>query len=275
MAGQVMPPFSYYGGKTTLGPQIAALLPKHRHYIEPFAGSLAVLLAKPPSDSETVNDIDGDIVTFWRVLRDHPEELERVAMLTPHSRTEHELAWTPAPTDDIERARRVWVRLTQCRSHSMRKSGWWYRKEPAGHSPAAYVKSYAARLLPCAQRLANVTLESRDAVLLIQEYGSEKSACIYADPPYVGTTRATNYGVEMTKSADHEAFASACHDAKASVVVSGYDSALYRDLFDKWHRYELRGPTTLSGDTDRVEVLWSNTPLAVDAQDSLDLGEIA
>ena len=59
----------------------------------------------------------------------------------------------------------------------------------------------------------------------------------------------------------HRAFADALNGCKASVVLSGYDSPLYAELFDGWHRLELKAPTTLSGDTDRVEVLWSNRPL--------------
>src|SRR5690625_2593503 len=125
MAGPVKPPFAYYGGKTTLAPQIAALLPTHDHYVEPFAGSLAVLLAKTPSRAETVNDLDGDLMTFWRVLRDRPDELERACALTPHSRTELAVAKDLAVEDDLERARRVFVRLTQSRSHSMKQTGWW------------------------------------------------------------------------------------------------------------------------------------------------------
>ncbi len=73
------PPMAYFGGKTRLAARIVELLPPHEHYVEPFAGSLAVLLAKPLSRMETVNDLDGDIMTFWRVLRDRPEELILIA----------------------------------------------------------------------------------------------------------------------------------------------------------------------------------------------------
>src|SRR5699024_3629407 len=82
-----------YGGKTTLAPKIAKLLPAHDHYVEPFAGSLAVLLAKPRSKIETVNDLDEDLMTFWRVLREQPEALERQARLTPYSRKEMNIAF--------------------------------------------------------------------------------------------------------------------------------------------------------------------------------------
>ena len=258
----VKPPFAYYGGKTTLAPKIAALLPAHEHYVEPFAGSLAVLLAKEPSRAETVNDLDGDLVNFWRVLRDQPEELERACSLTPHARAEHALSSTLDGCDDFERARRTWVRLTQSRGHSMKQSGWKFIRDSTARMPQTdFLASFARRLGPAAHRLRGVTLESRDALDVIRDYGSEPVVCIYADPPYVGSTRATNYGVEMTRDDQHEAFAKVCHDAKAAVVISGYNSPLYDSLFDGWHRLELKAPTTLSGDNDRVEVLWANRPI--------------
>lgn len=277
MAGQVKPPFAYYGGKTTLAPQIAALLPAHDHYVEPFAGSLAVLLAKKPSRAETVNDLDGDLMTFWRVLRDMPDELERVCALTPHSRAEFAAAKIRDDVDDLERARRVWVQITQNRTHSLRggaPADWKFRKQANPLSRA--LAGLTNRLDACAVRLQGVALESRDANAVIADYGSEQTACIYADPPYLGTTRGGGYGVEMTADDQHEAFAQVCHDAKASVVISGYDSPLYGRLFDGWHRYELKAPTTLSGATDRIEVLWSNRPFPIHQQDSLlDLGALA
>lgn len=104
------PPFTYYGGKTRLAAKIASLLPTHEHYIEPFAGSLAVLLTKKPSRMGTVNDLDGLLMTFWQVLRDKPAELARVCALTPHSRAEYLDAHEASldDLDDVERARLVW-----------------------------------------------------------------------------------------------------------------------------------------------------------------------
>jgi DNA adenine methylase len=123
------------------------------------------------------------------------------------------------------------------------------------------VDSYRARLAGAAERMTSVTLESRDAIEVIRDYGSESSACLYVDPPYLGSTRATNYRVEMTADDAHVALADALNECKASVVLSGYDAPLYAELFAGWHRVDLQGATTLSGDTDRVEVLWSNRPL--------------
>lgn len=114
MTATLLPPFTYFGGKSTLAWKIAALMPAHRHYVEPFAGSLAVLLAKPVSAMETINDLDGDVMLFWRMLRDRPDELHRVCVLTPHSRAEYADAMREANRgDELERARRVWVQLTR------------------------------------------------------------------------------------------------------------------------------------------------------------------
>ena len=118
------PPMPYYGSKQRIAAQIVAVFPGHQHYVEPFAGSLSVLLAKPPSPLETVNDLDQALMTFWRVLRDRPAELTRVAALTPHPRAEHARAADhEVGLDDLETARRVWVELTQGRAGLRRRTG--------------------------------------------------------------------------------------------------------------------------------------------------------
>jgi len=275
MAGSIKPPFSYYGGKTTLAPKIAELLPEHDHYVEPFAGSLAVLLAKEPSRAETVNDLDGDLVNFWRVLRDQPKEMERACALTPHSREEYLASADLTKCADIERARRVFVRLTQGRSHSMKPTGWWYGRNATqrGQTQSESVDAFTRRLAACAERVRKVTIENRDAIEMIQDYGSEPRVCIYADPPYLGSTRASNYRMEMLEDSLHVKLADALRNCKASVVLSGYASPLYEELFEGWHRMELKAPTALSGRAAENEVLWSNVPLG--AQQAFDFGEIA
>ena len=260
------PPFAYYGGKTTMAARIAALLPGHRHYVEPFAGSLAVLLAKPPSLFETVNDLDGRIMTFWRVLRDQPEDLIRVCRLTPHSRAEHLAAYDLDGCDDLETARRVWVCLTQGRGGSLRKTGWRYFEDPGRRGPTSmpdYLTAYTARMAATVERLHHVSLECRDALEVIAAYGRHAEVCIYADPPYLGSTRsARQYGVEMSSDAEHVALAEALHACRAAVVLSGYHSPLYDALYGDWGRVEVSAYTGQGNHTDstdrRVEVLWSN-----------------
>ena len=271
-------PFPYFGGKTSHAARIVPLLPAHDHYVEPFAGSLAVLLAKPRSKMETVNDLDGDLITFWRVLRDQPEDLARACALTPHSRAEHDAAYLDA-ADDLERARRVWVVLTQGRAGTMRRTGWRFYRDPAGstYSMPAYLNAYADRMELAAERIAGVSLECRDALAVVTEYGSHPDVLLYCDPPYLGSTRATNYRHEMEGDAEHEALLSALLGCKASVVLSGYASDLYDDALAGWSRVDFsawtgNGIASASDKTDgnRTEVLWSNRTLPM--QDALDFG---
>lgn len=268
MGGTVMaPPFTYYGGKTRLASTIAALLPPHRHYVEPFAGSLAVLLAKPRSAMETVNDLDQHLMTFWRVLRDHPAELEVQMQLTPHSRAEYAAAYDLDIEDEIEVARRVWVLLSQGRGATLRNTGWRFYRNPAGssYSMPDYLTAYAERVPPAAARLHGVSLECRDALDVIRDYGRHDQVLLYCDPPYLGSTRATNYRHEMTAAADHAALADVLHDCSVAVVLSGYDSELYGDLYSDWHRVDCPAWTgngirngASKTDGNRVEILWSN-----------------
>lgn len=265
------PPFAYYGGKTKLADQIAALLPKHTHYVEPFAGSLAVLLAKGRSKMETVNDLDGDLMNFWRVLRDQPEELTRAMTLTPHSRAEQVAAYDLTNCDDLERARRVWVLLSQGRGSTLRKTGWRFYRDPAGSSCSMpdYLSAYANRVPPVATRIHGVSLECRDALEVVTEYGKHPNVLLYCDPPYLASSRnSTSYRHEMASPDQHVELADALRSVKASVVLSGYHSPMYEDLYGDWHRVEIsawtgngiRGEATKT-DGNRVEVLWSNRPI--------------
>lgn len=260
---RVRPPFSYYGGKTRLAPRLAALLPTHRHYVEAFGGSLAVLLAKPPAPFETVNDLDSDLMTFWRVLRDRPLELGRVCALTPHSRAEFAAAHDLDVADELERARRVWIRLSQGRVGHLHGTGWRHFLDPdaTNLSMSAYLAGYVRRMERVAQRLAQVSLENRDGLEVVDRYGRYDGVLIYADPPYLGTTRGwgNQYPHEMRAEDDHERLAAALRTCRAAVVLSGYPSPLYDELYGGWNRVDLRGMTSRGG--ARTEVVWSNRPL--------------
>ncbi|MGH3861108.1 DNA adenine methylase [Actinokineospora sp.] len=262
------PPVPYFGGKTTIGPAIAALLPAHSHYVEPFAGSLAVLFAKPPSDHETVNDIDHTLMTFWRVLREHPAELARMCALTPHSRAEYDRAMPLDAAGELELARQVFVKLTQGRSGRLRRTGWRHYVNPAGSSASmpGYLAGYVNRLAPAVQRLQRVSLECRPALDVIDKYGAEPDVLLYVDPPYLGSTRANDnaYRCEMRTDAEHRELAEALRAARAAVVLSGYPSDLYDgDLYPDWHRLTIAASTGQGGTwANRTEVLWSNRPLA-------------
>ncbi len=257
------PPLAYYGAKVTIAEKIVRHLPAHEHYVEPYAGSLAVLLAKPPSRMETVNDLDQDLMTFWRVLRDRPLDLERVCALTPHSRAEHVEAYQLEACNDLERARRVWVMLTQGRTGTLRKTGWRFYCDPAGSSASMprYLMGYVSRLAPVAERLASVSLECRPALELLEAYGKHREVLLYVDPPYLGSTRSAGYKNEMGGDAEHRELSAALEACRSAVVLSGYHSPLYDDLYAGWHRLEFEAHTGQAGDwQSRTEVLWSNRP---------------
>jgi DNA adenine methylase len=275
------PPFPYFGGKQRIADQIVALFPQHDHYIEPYAGGLSVLMAKPVSKLETVNDLDGDIMTFWRVLRDRPDELERVCALTPHSRAESIAVRDLDVADDVEHARRVWVALTQRRGGQLRPTGWRYNIDPKGTSLSLikYLDGYMGRFAPAAERLRNVSLESRPALEVIEAYGAFTGSLLYVDPPYLGTTRGSSnaYRHEMKAETQHRDMADALKGCAASVILSGYHSPLYDEVFSDWYQVEIdahtgqaNGPAETAA---RVEVLWSNRDIRAHANHGLDFGD--
>lgn len=272
------PPIPYFGGKITTGPTIAALFPPHAHYVEPYCGSLAVLLAKPRSGHETVNDLDQALMTFWRVLRDEPTALARICRLTPHSRAEHQASYDLTGSD-LEVARRVFVQLTQGRAGARKRTGWRHFVKPTGvTSMPDYLDTYVGRIYEAAERIAGVSLESMPALDLIAKYGADEDVLLYVDPPYLGTTRCRSwdgYHHEMRAEADHRALAEALHACKAAVVLSGYASDLYdRELYPGWDRHTIAASTGQGGTwANRTEVLWSNRPLGLQPSllDGLDV----
>lgn len=267
------PPFAYYGSKVRLAEAIVATFPPHLHYVEPFAGSLSVLLAKSPVVHETVNDIDGDLVCFWRVLRDQSAELHRACAFTPHSREERAAAaeWlnTPPPErepkPDLERARLVWVALSQGRSGVLRRTGWKFYIDPNGSLSASmpdYLSGYVGRMAALTERLHKVSLESRPALEMIRTYGQAPDVLLYVDPPYLGSVRSNNprqYRHEMYREGDHRELAEALNECAAAVVLSGYASPLYDELYAGWHTTRLDAATGQGGTwSPRSEVLWAN-----------------
>ncbi|MDO3012503.1 DNA adenine methylase [Mycobacteroides abscessus subsp. abscessus] len=262
----VKSPVPYFGGKAWLAERLAAVLPPHKHYVEVCGGSLAVLLAKKPSRQETVNDLDNHLMTFWRVLRDRPDDLERVCSLTPHSRAERALAQEiSSELDELEVARRVFVALTQGRSGSLTRTGWRHDLRPVSTPMPVTLQRYAGRIGAAAKRIQKVSLECRPAVEMISAYGGARENLLYVDPPYIvdkGIRRGGEYRVEMRSEKAHRELASACLRADAAVVVSGYSSELWDTALADWYRWEIPMITSQgSGDGRRTEIVWSNRPL--------------
>ena len=216
-------PLCYMGGKQRMAGDLSDALPEHGVYVEPFAGGLAVLFAKRPVPLEVVNDLDECVATFWRVLRDAPEELARVCELTPCSRKEFELAKTrPHGPTDLETARRLFVRYDQSFSSGGRGFSW--RNHIQGNR--------SIRLEACAERLKGVIVESRDALELIPEWDVE-GGLIYCDPPYHPDTRDPGLYQEDVKDGFHEELVGVLNNlVSATYVLSAYAHPVFDGLED-------------------------------------------
>jgi DNA adenine methylase len=234
----------------------------HQIYLEPFFGGGNVLINKRPSYLETVNDLDGNVVNLFRVIREQPEELARLVEFTPFSREEfyssHEK--TGVPLEDARRfLAQVWQGFSGRTSHL---SGWsHFRCVVKGGDLAARFAAVPERILEVAKRLKNVQIECRPAQELIPEYKS-KEVLIYADPPYVLGSRTGGkvYAYEMTDE-EHGDLLDLLIDHPGPVVLSGYNCDLYRNKLTGWTRKTRQNMTQRA--QIKEESLWLN-PIAAE-----------
>lgn len=248
----------YPGSKWSNAGKIIDLFGDHFHYVEPYFGSGAVFFSKPASGHEVINDINGDVVNFWRVLRDSTEELCWALETTPWARQELEVSRVPSG-DPVEAARRFAVRAWQSRASDMSKAvGWRSRgsKQRAGGMSHRWQK-LPAQLQAVAGRLSDAEIEHKDALDVISAYSTEDTL-LYLDPPYVFDTARTQtlYANEVDNT-HHEAMLELAANHPGPVVISGYDSDLYDKHLEGWHKVSLSAGK-VEGGARRTEVLWSN-----------------
>lgn len=260
-------PFGWYGGKFSHLDWLLPLLPNAHHYCEPFAGSGAVLLNREPSPIETYNDLDGEVVNFFRVLREQKEALVEAIGLTPFSREEFGLACTLDPdVSPLERARRFYVRARQVRTGLAQTAtiGRWANCKDTSRAGMSGVISRwlgGVEALPqIAERLIRVQIENRPAVDVIRLYDSPQTL-FYCDPPYTHETRGDTraYGYEMT-NAQHNELAEVLNACRGRVAVSNYQCDLMDSLYPapKWIRTTSVERTIHSTKDKRSEALWTN-----------------
>jgi DNA adenine methylase len=259
--------FGWYGGKFSHLDWLLPLLPSCHHYCEPFAGSAAVLLNRTQSPVETYNDLDGEVVNFFRVLRDHKAKLIEAIGLTPFSREEFSLACSLDPSlSPLERARRFYVRARQVRTglNQTASLGRWANCKNTSRGGMSGVISRwlgGVDALPeIAERLIRVQIENRPAVDVIRLYDSP-GTLFYCDPPYVHETRGDSkaYRHEMT-NAEHGQLAEVLNACKGKVAFSNYECALLDKLYPspKWRKVKSPARTNHATKGKRIEVLWIN-----------------
>lgn len=234
-------------------------MPKHHSYLEPYAGGIAVLLNKEPSRIETINDLDHDVVNLFRVIREKRNELIEQIVYTPYARQEYNDAFPDNSEEqsDVERAKNFLVRSGM--GHGFRlceKCGW---KKDVYAREAAYAVRYWNDLpeviTAVAHRLKMVQIENKPAVELIKSFNHD-NILIYADPPYVLSTRSRKqYRHEMSDQ-DHVELLETLLLHTGPVMLSGYDNDIYNEYLQGWRK--ISTPARAENSLPRTEVLWMN-----------------
>jgi DNA adenine methylase len=264
--------FSWYGGKTYHLDWILPIINQvdHKIYIESFGGSAAVLLNKKPSPIEVYNDIHGDLVNFFRVLRTEGEDLISLLQLTPYSREEFVLSCEiPKNLSPLERARMFFVRARQIRNGlatNATPGKWSYTKKDVRRNWALPISQWfnaIDSLEDICTRIGQVQIENLDAFDIIQRYDTPESLH-YIDPPYLLSSRTGGKNYEYEYNEDqHVNLINLLLNLKGKVVISGYKNELYPSLLKGWNEYrraESFANTTLNNGEKKLrqEVIWTN-----------------
>src|SRR6266478_9394368 len=280
------PVLRYHGGKFRLAPLLLELFPDHRVYTEAFGGGASVLMLKPRCYSEIYNDLDGEVVNVFRVLQDRKRaaRLEELLRVTPFARAEFLLSYKHTRSE-VERARRTIIRSYMgwgsdsisrlkasragfnTRISSTMNTGFRWNANRSGTTAASDWKGYPQEIASFVDRLQGVTIENRNALVILEKMDRE-DALHYIDPPYPMSTRKIGNGTalehryrwEMTDN-DHKKLAELLHSLKGMVIISSYQGPLYGKLYCGWKRVSWTGGqycSQNSGDKTRTECVWLN-----------------
>jgi len=275
---KVHPPFPWLGGKGKLAEQILARLPepsRDRTYVEPFFGGGAVFFARRPSGIEVINDANGEIVTFFRVLRDRPDELIRYLQNTPYSRQvfcELRAIEAPEQLPELERAARFfYIARSAFAAESTRKNPAWAFAKVFDNKARSMAAAIDAELPLVRDRLRYALIENDGAVAVIRRFDSP-SAVIYCDPPYLQATRRDGQYADEMSDQDHENLLRVLSGCEGYVAISGYPSEIYADYLESgqgWsfedfaHVCHANRTRQVGDDVDRerTERIWMNPRL--------------
>lgn len=275
-------PLKWWGGKHYLAKRIIALMPRHLHYVEPYAGGLAVLLEKDPLDkslywgdegyeqgfSEVVNDLHRELTNFWRVLQgaDTFVAFQRRIEATPFSQVEWEEAAArqqPSGELEVEAAVAFFIRCRQSRAGDCKNFATLSRNRTRRHmSEQASAWWTCVEGLPAVSaRLRRVVILNQPAVDVIRQEDGPRTL-FYLDPPYLHETRASPgaYQHEMT-AAEHQELLAVLKACTGKVMLSGYPNALYDGELAGWRRQDFLIDNKAAGGKAKrkmTEALWMN-----------------
>jgi len=259
------PPVKWHGGKYYLAQRIISLFPHHRIYLEPFGGAGSVLLNKQPVEVEAYNDLDLRITRLFRVLQTQGREFVERVRFIPYSQYEFEEAACYLPNaSDLDKAICDFIRWRQ--SFGGRGKSWSYTTKRARGGMAGDVNAWwtsIEQLPQVIERLRRVQILYQPAVDAIRRF-DDSDALIYCDPPYLHETRAIHsrdvYGIEMTAE-EHYELGQVLNKCKSRIVISGYSSPMYEDMFNSWRRIEFDIANHSAGGRKKArkqETLWLN-----------------
>jgi DNA adenine methylase len=257
------PVLRYHGGKYRLAPWLIQHFPTHRIYVEAFGGAASVLMRKQRTLSEVYNDLDANIVNVFRVLRDRPKakELHRRLSLTPFARAEFNATYDP-PVDDIDAAAKAIVRSFMGHGSDSAtrgvRTGFRAKSHPRA-LPSMEWANWPNAISAFTARLQGVVIECRNALEVIQRYDAPETLH-YVDPPYCHSVRGRvggthGYKHELSDN-DHRELAELLHDVDGMVVISGYPSSLYDEIYAGWECHSKQHWADRG--LPRMECIWLN-----------------
>ena len=273
------PPFPYIGSKQRLLKRLVLPnIPEHVYYGEVFGGSAAVLLSKPISQIEVYNDINSEVVNFYRMLRESQDELTRLLLFTPYSREEYEKAFYISEEDSsLERARKFFVRARmgiaglQNASTSFGMSVTLIRRNiPATCS--RYLSSIDG-FEEVTARLSKVQFENIDFRRFFRIYISKwndtdpEQTFVYLDPPYIRNVPKEDINImyqnDTYTEEDDDQLLELITKIYPSVryMISHYDNEKYNQILHSWRKVCIEIKTTSarkSRNRSRVECIWMN-----------------
>lgn len=268
-------PIRRFGGKIRMTRNILDYLPRaHRGstYVEPFAGSAAVLFARPSIGVEVINDMDGEVIHFFRTLRDHADELQYLLQSTPYSRALHDeySGIDPRTLSSVERAVRFFYLSRTSFMADLENPSFGFAKKLDNRADS--MRHAVDDLLTFRDRLRRVIIEHDDYAAILTRY-DDPDTVFYCDPPYLDSTRKSGgYVNDMESAEEHAILLDRLVELQGYVALSGYPSELYAKRLETtgWTYVDFpvncrsgRTRGVESTDTARVERLWLNPKLSL------------
>ncbi len=261
----IRPPVKWHGGKRYLAMRIISLFPKHRIYVEPFGGAASVLLNKMPVDVEVYNDLDLRISRLFKVLQTQGIKFAERLQFVPYSEYEfNEAENYPPNATDFDKAVCDFIRWRQ--SFGGQGRTWSCTTKRARGGMAGDVNAWWTaidQLMEITNRLKRVQILCKPALNVIKKF-DDKECLIYCDPPYLHETRARNsrdiYKMEMNEE-DHKDLCAVLSKCKSKVILSGYTSELYKQIYKKWRKktFDIANHSAGGKKKERKEeTLWMN-----------------